>query len=59
MYELFYWEGKWISLGKQVAEDYEILYDEVPEGALLWLCNLSTGREERPFLYKNGKQVWF
>ena len=59
IYELFYWGGKWISLGKQVAEDYEIIYNEVPEGALLWLRNLSIGKEERPFLYKNGKQVWF
>ena len=27
--------------------------------ALLWLRNLTKGREERPFTYENGRQIWW
>ena len=59
MYELFYWNNKWISLGTQKAEDFNIKFDNVPKNALLWLRNLTKGHEERPFTYENGKQVWW
>lgn len=59
IYELFYWDNDWISLGKQRATIYEIRYDNVPSNALLLLRNLSKGIEERPFLYINGKQIWY
>lgn len=59
-YELFYHAGAqgWISLGKRVAEDTELHYDNVPEGALLWLHNYTRGEEERAFYMKQGKQVF-
>lgn len=55
-YELFYYgpEG-WISLGRQVATNYSVQYDNVPAGALLWLHNHTTGVEERIFTYEAGK----
>lgn len=59
MYELFYWNKKWISLGTQKAEDFNIKFDNVPKNALLWLRNLTKGHEERPFTYENGKQIWW
>lgn len=59
MYELFYWNNKWIGLGTQKAEDFNIKFDNVPKNALLWLRNLTKGHEERPFTYENGKQVWW
>lgn len=59
IYELFYWRNGWQSLGKKTAKDYYLNYDNVPENALLWLYCHSGGREERPFTYDNGKQIWW
>jgi hypothetical protein len=59
-YELKYWDnGRWVSLGYQVAEGYEMIYDQVPSGALYILRNHSRGKEERPFTYENDEQVWW
>ncbi len=60
IYELFYWgDNGWISLGKRVAEDYMLHYDNAPSNALFLLRNLTKGKEERPFTYENGKQIWW
>ena len=58
-YELFYYDGKWISLGIQKSAGYQLVYDRVPENALLWLRNHTKGKEERIFTYENGKQIWW
>ena len=58
-YELFYWQDQWISLGRKRPTGDSIVYDNVPQKALLWLHNLTKGREERPFTYENGKQIWW
>ena len=60
-YELFYWEEKdgWTSLGKQEAEFWHLIYDQVPVGALLWLKCYDGGKEERIFTYENGAQKWW
>ena len=58
-YELFYWNDKWISLGKKMPIRDNIVYENVPKGALLWLRDLTKGREERPFTYDNGRQIWW
>ena len=57
-YELFYWDNQWISLGVQRAKKQYLKYT-VPENALLWLRNLTRGKEERIFTYENGRQVWW
>jgi len=61
LYELFYWDNKWISLGKLTGsnETYRLVYNNVPTNALLLLRNLTRGKEERIFTYENGKQVWW
>ena len=58
-YELFYQDGinGWKSLGTQIATEHELHY-MVPEKALLWLRNLTKGREEQVFIYRNGKQCF-
>lgn len=38
------------SLGRQTAKGFAVEYD-VPENAVLWLRNLSKGREEQPFIF--------
>ncbi|WP_065219035.1 MULTISPECIES: hypothetical protein [Butyricimonas] len=55
-YELFYHDlNGWKSLGRQIATDYILEYNNVPRGALLWLHNHTTGIEERIFTYENGE----
>jgi hypothetical protein len=59
-YELKYWNrDDWESLGRQVASDNLLIYENVPGNALLWLQNLSRGKQERIFTYENGKQVFW
>ena len=59
-YELKYWsESGWQSLGTKVADDSSISYNRVPQNALLWLSNLTRGKQERVFIYEEGKQVWW
>lgn len=49
----------WVSLGKQRANGQNIIFDNVPSGALYWLRNLTKGREERIFTYENGCIVFW
>jgi len=60
-YELFYWDNKWISMGRQVgsSKTYRLTYNDVPTNALFLLRNWTKGHEERIFTYENGKQVWW
>ena len=60
-YELYYWNGRWLSLGKQMGSriTQELIYNNVPYNALLLLHNHSKGKEERIFTYANGNQIWW
>lgn len=58
-YELFYWKGKWVSVGRQKAENVYVKYKRVPQNALYLLKDLTKGKEERIFTYENWKQVWW
>lgn len=60
IYELYYFDmSGWVSLGKQRANGQNIIFDNVPSGALYWLRNLTKGREERIFTYENGCIVFW
>ncbi|MDR0559061.1 MAG: discoidin domain-containing protein [Prevotellaceae bacterium] len=61
LYELFFWDnGQWNSLGQKTGDDsYVLVYENCPSGALFLLHNHTRGREERPFTYENGRQVWW
>lgn len=61
LYELFYMrDGVWVSAGrKQADEDDYMVFENVPGNALYWLRNLTRGKEERIFTYKEGSQVWY
>ena len=61
LYELYYWDGDWRSLGKRVGSRklQYLTYENIPENALLLLRNLTKGQEERIFTYENGTQVWW
>lgn len=59
-YELVYWgEGKWQSLGRQIAATDSLVYEKVPVKALYHLKNHTKGWEERIFTMKEGEQVWW
>jgi len=59
-YELMYWNnGQWISLGRQIAKGDVLHYANVPDSALFLLHNYTRGKEERIFTYENGQQVWW
>lgn len=59
-YELFYQDGVngWVSLGNRKAKESYLYYSDVPQNALFWLHNHTRGKEERPFYYKDGVQVF-
>lgn len=59
LYELFYWDDEWRSLGQKYATDYTLVFEHVPKHALLWLRDLTRGQEERPFTYDNNRQIWW
>jgi hypothetical protein len=60
LYELFYWDNEWKSLGIKKGEDMKpLIYEKAPVGTLFWLQNRSEGQEERIFTYENGQQVWW
>ena len=59
-YELFYQNGPdgWVSLGRKTATEPRLVYNNVPKNALLWLHNLSAGKEEQVFYMQNGQQIF-
>ena len=59
LYELFYWDKKWISLGQQYAKENKLTYHGIRKNALFRIHNHTRGKEHRPFTYENGKQVWW
>jgi len=58
IYELFYFDKGWKSLGIQKARTNELKF-AVPQYALLLLKNISKGREERIFKYENDVQIFW
>lgn len=58
-YELFYWDGHWVSAGRKIANDYYLNYEKVPSGTIYWLRCLNGGNEERIFTYEDNKQIWW
>jgi hypothetical protein len=58
-YRLEYWNGEnWEYIDHKVADSHMVKFDNVPQGCLYILRNLSKGIEEQVFTYENGKQVW-
>lgn len=46
------------SLGRKTAVEAQLVYENVPVNALLWLTNLSRGRDEQVFYIEDGEQVF-
>lgn len=56
-----FFTGIWIgvSLGKQIADDFNLTFHHVPQNALLLLRDLTKGTDERIFLYEDAKRIWY
>lgn len=59
IYEVFYWDNKWVSLGKKEATNHALVYENVPSNAVYFIHNHSGGKEERIFTYKEDQQIWW
>ena len=59
VYELMYYDEGWKSLGIKTAEADSIIFNDVPDGNLLYLKNHSGGVMEMAFTYEDGKQVFY
>lgn len=59
VYEMWYWNDGWQSLGVQAANEHFLEWEGVPVGALYYIRNLTRGREQRIFTYENGEVTWW
>ena len=59
LYELFYFQKIWKSLGRQVCTDDFLIYENVPKNAILLLKDRTKGKEERIFYYNAEQQIWY
>lgn len=55
-YELRYWEDGWKKSNIRKAKHQYIEFRNVPSNRLYWLKNIDQGKEELPFIMKDGKQ---
>lgn len=61
-YTLYYWDNRWISLGKQITktDTKELVFEKVPKNALLLLVPEYSVQKERPFIITDdGQRVWW
>ena len=56
-YEMFYFDRKWISAGRKIANDHSVNF-LVPAGAVYLLHNCTKGIEEQVFIYNNSTQLF-
>lgn len=59
VYEFFYLDNDWVSLGITKASSDSLFYPDIPQNTLLYLKNHTRGVEERVFTYEDDKQVWW
>lgn len=57
-YALLYYDNGWKEAKILYAENSYLDFEDVPRATLYWLRNLTTGKEELPFFYSDGKQYF-
>lgn len=57
-YQLFYWDKSWQLAGSKPAKFNFLLFKNVPANTLYWLKNVDHGKEEQPFFFVKGKQIF-
>ena len=58
VYQLFYYDNGWMYLETKKAVYNFLEFKNVPSGTMYWLRNITKGKEELPFFYKNDKQYF-
>ncbi len=58
-YTLSYWADGWQEIGRSVATDQPMVFDNVPAGGLYWLTAEDSDREERVFSIEDNTQIWW
>lgn len=53
-----YWDNGWKNAGTRLARYNFLQFDNVPLDRIYWLRDLTAGKEEHPFFYKDGKQLF-
>ncbi len=61
IYELYYWNNKWVKAGeKRAVKNFPLVFRNVPADALYWLVEKDGRKEERIFsLDASGNQLWW
>lgn len=60
IYILYYWNNKWVEAGRKTAEGKPLTFTGIPSGAIYWLVEENSRKEERIFtLDENGHQIWW
>lgn len=58
-YSLFLWKkSNWVKIDEKVPINDLIVFENIPENGLFKISSIED-KNNRPFIYKNGKQVWF
>ena len=57
-YEMLYYDNRWISLGMHIARCDSLVY-EIPANSLTLVRDLTAGKEERPFTYREHTPQWW
>lgn len=58
-YQLLYYDtGEWIEYATVRSTYHYLDFDSVPGGTIYWLRNLDQGKEELPFFFDKGRQVF-
>jgi len=57
-YSLFYYDRGWKLHSSSVASENYLVFEDVPSRTLYWLSDETKGKEELPFMYKKGKQIF-
>lgn len=55
---LYYKDGEWIVHQTQTANHNYVDFENLPGSTIYWLRNLDKGKEELPFFYEDGKQIF-
>lgn len=57
-YTLLHWDGEWKICGQATAEHQYLQFKNVPANKLYWLCDITEGQEEMPFIMQNNSQQY-
>lgn len=58
-YKLYYWNNGWSSLGTSKARGKYVQFNDVPKNALLVMKHKEGGIQQRIFMYRDAKQIFW